>query len=262
MPHLVCDGVRLHFEETGRGVPPLLFVHGWTCNQTMFAPQVAAFQERHRVVAVDLRGHGQSDKPEQAYTMTAFADDLAWLCRELEIERPVVIGHSMGGLIALTLAAHHPAVPGAIVTIDSPILPAKAVVGNLAPLLEALRGPGFREAQRAFVSSMLFIPTDNPAIKERVIGIMNSAPQHVMASAFENMFAPDHAALAAACRVPWLALYAAHPATDLLELRRRCPHVVTGQTVGAGHFPQLEVPEQVNTMIMRFLVVGGIAACA
>jgi pimeloyl-ACP methyl ester carboxylesterase len=71
---------------------------------SMFQPQIETFRKRHRVVAVDLRGHGQSDKPEQAYTMRGFADDLVWLCREVRIERPVVIGHSMGGVIALTLA--------------------------------------------------------------------------------------------------------------------------------------------------------------
>ncbi len=257
MPHLVRDGTRLYFEDAGSGTPPLLFVHGWTCNHTMFAPQIEAFRERHRVVAVDLRGHGQSDKPAQAYTMPAFADDLAWLCRELGIERPVVIGHSMGGVIALTLAARRPEVPSAIVTVDSPILPPKSVVDNLAPFLQALHSPGYREAQRAFISSQLFVPTDDPAIKERVIDTMTSAPQHVMASAFENLITPDQPALVADCRVPWLALFAAHPITDLLELRRLCPHVVTGQTVGAGHFQQLEVPDQVNAMIARFLVVLG-----
>ena len=260
MPHLVRDGIRLYFEDAGRGTPPLLFVHGWTCNHSMLAPQIEAFRGRHRVVAVDLRGHGQSDKPEQAYTMGGFADDLAWLCRELGIERPVVIGHSMGGVIALTLAAHHPDVPSAIVTVDSAILPPKALVENLAPFLEALRGSGYREAQRAFISNVLFIPTDSAAIREQVIETTTSAPQHVMASALENMFAADHAALVAACRVPWLALYAAHINTDLPELRRLCPHVTTGQTVGAGHFQQLEVPDQVNAMITRFLAVSGVGA--
>ena len=78
MRHLERDGVALGYEETGEGEPPVLLVHGWCCDHTYLAPQLEHFVERgHRVVAVDLRGHGKSDKPHQRYSMQAFADDLA-----------------------------------------------------------------------------------------------------------------------------------------------------------------------------------------
>jgi pimeloyl-ACP methyl ester carboxylesterase len=247
------DGVKLFFQEAGSGTPPLLLVHGWTCDHTYLAPQLEYFRDAHRVVAVDLRGHGQSDKPQQDYTMAGFADDLVWLCGRLKIEKPVVIGHSMGGVITLALAARAPQLPSAIVTVDSPILPLPAVASNVRLLLDALRGPGYRQAQRDFVSNMLFIATDDPARKQKILDQMSSAPQHVMASAFENIFTFDHEAAAAACKVPWLMLYPGHVTTDLARLHTLCPHVTTGQTVGAGHFQQLEVPEQVNAMIARFL---------
>jgi len=67
--------------------------------------------EGHRVVAVDLRGHGQSDKPHETYTMQLFADDLAFLREELGPERPVVIGHSMGCVVAFAFAAAIPSSP-------------------------------------------------------------------------------------------------------------------------------------------------------
>jgi pimeloyl-ACP methyl ester carboxylesterase len=60
----------------------------------------------HRVIAADLCGHGASDAPSRKYTVAEFADDLAWLCAELNVQRPVVVGHSMGGVIALELAAN------------------------------------------------------------------------------------------------------------------------------------------------------------
>ncbi|HVN84159.1 MAG TPA: alpha/beta hydrolase [Candidatus Binatia bacterium] len=250
------DGVALCYEAVGAGAPALLFVHGWCCDHTYFAPQVDYFLRTHRIVAVDLRGHGESDKPQQDYTMPAFADDLAWLCEQLRVERPVVVGHSMGGVIALALAARHPYVPAAIVTVDSPILAPAAIVEAISPFLAALRSPQFREAQRMFVSDRLFHPDDDPARKARITEAMAQAPQHVMASAFENIFAFDHAQAAAACKIPWLALYAADPISDLVRLRQLCPQLVVGQTVGAGHFHQLEVPEQVNAMIARFLRVS------
>jgi pimeloyl-ACP methyl ester carboxylesterase len=115
----------------------------------------------------------------------------------------------------------------------------------------------YREAQRKFVADMLFLPTDDPQRKVQIVETMSSAPQHVMASAFENTtFRYDSAAAVAACKVPFLVLIAAQPLSDLARLRELCPHAVVGQTVGAGHFHQLEVPEQVNVMIERFLTVA------
>ena len=253
---LTRGGVALCFTEAGSGAPPLVFVHGWTCDHTFFTPQVEYFSRAHRVVAVDLRGHGESDKPQQDYAMAAFADDLAWLCGQIGLGKPVIIGHSMGGLIALEVAARHPHLPAAIVTVDSPILPPEGTFEGLAPFVAALRTSAYQEAQRQFVEQMLFIPTDDPARKARILDVMSSAPRYVMASAFENIARFDQAAAAAACKVPWLALFAAHMFTDMPRLRAVCPHVVTGQTVGAGHFHQLEVPEQVNAMIERFLVTS------
>ena len=150
MRQLIRDGVRLCFEEAGSGTPPLLFVHGWTCDHTFFAPQFEHFGRAHRVIAVDLRGHGASDKPQQDYTITAFADDVRWLCEQVGAEKPVLIGHSMGGVIALVVAARYPDLPAAIVTLDSLIVPTAEVDEMVPVLVAALRGPAFREVQRQF----------------------------------------------------------------------------------------------------------------
>ena len=256
MQQLIRDGVKLCFEEAGAGTPLLLFVHGWTCDHTFFAPQFEYFQRAHRVIAVDLRGHGESDKPEQEYTMAALADDVRWLCEQIGAAKPVVIGHSMGGLIALVLAARYPDVPAAIATLDSLIVPTAELREMVPALVAALRGPAFREMQRQLVSEMLFLPTDDAARKARILDTMSSAPQHVMASAFEHLCTCDTADAAAACKVPFLALYAEPVRSDLAQLRALCPHVKTGQTVGVGHFHQLEAPEQINPMIARFLATA------
>jgi pimeloyl-ACP methyl ester carboxylesterase len=259
MQQLIRDGVALAYQEVGRGDPPLLLVHCWTCDHTFLAPQAQYFSKRHRVVSVDLRGHGESDKPEQAYTVAGFADDLLWLCEQLAVTRPVVIGHSMGGNVALDLAAQHPDFPAAIVMIDSCIVPAPGLAAPLQQASEALRGQDFREASRQLIESVC-LPTDEAERKARLIAVQTSAPQHVMSSAFdEHIILWDGAAAAAACRVPALYIGAASPLADVPRLRELCPHLVVGQTVGAGHFNNQEVPEQVNAMIERFLSVSGTA---
>jgi pimeloyl-ACP methyl ester carboxylesterase len=249
------DGVALCFTEAGSGTPPLLFVHGWTCDRAFFNPQFEHFRRSHRVVAVDLRGHGASDKPEQDYTMAAFADDVAWLGEQIGLHKPVILGHAMGGLVVIDLAARYSEFPAAIVTLATPVLLTAAACDQLLPVIAALRTAEFRQAQRRMVEQGLFLPTDDPVRKAEILDRMSSAPQHVMASAFEHTVAYYRDMPIAACRVPWLALFASW-IPDVTRLRALCPHVMTGQTVGAGAFHQLEVPAQVNAMIDRFLQVA------
>src|SRR5207302_5097401 len=107
----------------------------------------AHFGQRQRVVAVDLRGHGGSAAPEQDYTIPGHADDVAWMIQELGLNKPVVIGHSMGGAIAFDLAARYPELPAAIVAIDAPVVVPPEIgmiVGG--PLLAAMGSAGWNRA--------------------------------------------------------------------------------------------------------------------
>jgi len=253
---LVRDGVRLAYTEAGQGNPPLLLVHGWCCDHTYFAPQAEYFSQTHRVISVDLRGHGASDKPAQDYTMDAYADDLAWLCQQLGVDKPVIVGHSMGGVIAFVMAARHPEQVAAVVAVDSPLVPPAALAGQITGLVAGLKSPAYAEVSRGFTSNALFLPTDDADRKTQIVEHMAGAPQHVMASAMECIFNCDTAAAASGCKVPALLINAAHPLADVVPLRELCPQLVVGQPVGAGHFNQLEVPEQVNAMIERFLEVN------
>ena len=259
MEHRTRDGVKSAFAETGSGSPPIVLVHGWTCNHTYFAPQRDHFSSRHRVVSVDLRGHGQSDKPKGPYTIAGFADDLAWLCRELGLDKPVVIGHSMGGMAAIELAARHAELPSAIVACDSPVAVPAQLATTMVAITAEFQKPDWRPAHRAFLSDALFGPADDPKRKARILADMTSAPDHVTLGCWEAIIGADIDDAARKCRVPFLYLAAESPLADLSRLRELNPQVVIGQTVGAGHFHQLEVPEQVNAMIDRFLKVSRIS---
>lgn len=258
MSELVRDGVRLWYAEAGAGDPPLLFAHGWCCDHTYFEPQFEHFAGRHRVVAVDLRGHGRSDKPRQDYTVPGFADDLAWIARELGLARVVLVGHSLGGIAALDAAARHPDVVAAAVLVDpSPVVQPAGLDELARPFIKALHGPHYAEAARQHVEETLFAPTDDPHVRARVVAEKCATPQHVMASAMEQIFAWDGEATAAACSVPVLNVSAGSGFNDVDGFKRLCPHLVTGQAVGAGHFLPLLVPEQVNSMIERFVATAG-----
>jgi pimeloyl-ACP methyl ester carboxylesterase len=258
MRQLDRDGVALYYEEAGEGEPPVLLVHGWCCDHTYFAPQVEHFVERgHRVVAVDLRGHGKSDKPHQRYAMQDFADDLAWLCQRLELTKPVVVGHSMGGIVAFDLAARYPHLPSAVVMLDAAVVLPSAARAAIPGLLEELRDPDYRTVLREYASRALFIPTDDEQRKERILQSISSTPQHVVVSAFEGLRDYDPTEAAGGLAVPgvYIAADELQPRSDMTRFHEMFSDIQYGKTVGSGHFCQLEVPEQVNAMIERFLVV-------
>jgi len=253
MQRLVRDGVGLAYTEAGSGGPPLLLVHGFGNDHTSFEPQVEHFRRARRVVAVDLRGHGASDAPRQAYTIAGFADDLAWLCEQLGLYRPLVVGHSLGGLVALELGARWPELVAGIALLDAPVCAAAPLREALGGLAQALRGPEFRAVVQGFIEQAGFLPDDDQAVKARILEIVGRAPQHVMVAEMEELARYDSAAAAAACRAPALLIAAAAPLADVARFRELCPRLVVGQTVGTGHFHQLLVPDQVNGMLERFL---------
>ena len=251
------DGIALRYELRSGTGRPIVLVHGWCCDHTYFAPQLEHFGARgHAVLALDLRGHGESDAPEQEYSMRVLANDVAWLVGELGLERPVFVGHSMGGVVAFQLAIDRPELPAAIVMIDSPVTRPDASRERLPAFLDALRSPDYRQAIVSYVEGVLFLPTDDGARKAEILARMPTTARHVVVSALEGMrdFDPDEAET----RVLAPSLYIAAddaPLSDLPHLFRIAPGMLFGQTVGSGHFCQLEVPEQVNAMLDRFLAV-------
>lgn len=256
MPYLTRDGVKLYYEEAGvaaAGQPALVFVHGWCCNHTHFAPQFEHFKSTHRVVAVDLRGHGDSDKPVEDYTMPLFADDVAFVCRELGIERAVAIGHSMGGNVVTAMAVRHPDLVQAAVGVDTALFTSEGARQRLTPRIEAMSKPDYLEAALAMVNSM-FLPWDDAERCETIRQGMTSVPQHTMVSAMQGNLAQTAESLGT-IKTPFLLISAGWVPVDLAAIRQVIPDLRYGQTFGSGHFCMLEVPDQVNAMIEHFLAL-------
>jgi hypothetical protein len=112
-----------------------------------------------------------------------------------------------------------------------------------------LCGPDYQEVQRRYAEEF-FLPTDDAHLKARLIAGLSSLPQHVTLSAWEqHLLVGDGEEAAAACRVPALLISSGTPLSDISRFQELTPQLVTGQTVGAGHFITLFVPEQVNAMI-------------
>lgn len=113
------NGVRIHYTRTGGDLPPLVLAHGFSDDGLCWTPVAEALAPEFDVVMVDARGHGKSDAPESGYGQLDLAADLYGVIVGLGLERPAILGHSMGGATTMALAGMYPETPGTILIEDA-----------------------------------------------------------------------------------------------------------------------------------------------
>jgi pimeloyl-ACP methyl ester carboxylesterase len=108
MPHVQINGANLHYTDVGNGPETIFFVHGLAFDGRMFEAQIDHFKSRYRCIAMDLRGHGQSDLTDSGYDMDGMADDAAALMKHLDCGPCHFVGWSIGGFMGMRVAIAHP----------------------------------------------------------------------------------------------------------------------------------------------------------
>lgn len=247
------DGYRVHYKTLGTGEPTLVFVHGWSCDLRVFRFQVPAFADRSRLVLVDLPGHGQSDKPELAYTPALFARAVDAVLRDAGVPRAVLVGHSNGTPVIREFYRLYPAKTRGLVVVD----------GNLRPLIPTAQypqiaarysGADYRDRVGAVVDGMMSTQGAAP-LRDEVKSLMIATPQHVVVRSLEGLadpklWAPDP------IRVPLLLILAKSPywnATDRAFVRRLAPQADYQVWEAVGHFVMMEKPAEFNAALASFL---------
>jgi len=250
------DGIPLHYSTHGTGPATLVFVHGWTCDESSWAAQIEPFAERYRVVTVDLPGHGQSGAPAaDAFSIDLFAHAVEAVRAEIGAESIVLIGHSMGAPVIRQYARHYPRHVAALVPVDGPISAAVFVFptsDGAPPQLPDFSGPQGREMREAMVRGM-FTPDTPPAVEAHVLEMMLSAPQETAVGAMQAIGDPE---LWADVTIP-MPVYAVYAGTaempSLEAVRQSVPEFEAVQIEGTGHFLMMEKPDEFNARLDGFL---------
>jgi pimeloyl-ACP methyl ester carboxylesterase len=241
------DGLRLAYVTGGEGQPPLVFVHGGLSSHHAFDPQLEHFVRTNRVLAADLRGHGWSAASETPSSIDVMADDIAFLCDSEGIVQALVVGHSMGGLVALDLARRYPQLTRALVLIESPIVPPEAHAARSEGLLAALRG---REYDAFVVEWARRMVVPGASHAQRIVEEMRRTPQEVAVSVVEQMLGYDTEAAVVVCPVPILVVGGA---VDVARLHVLRPDAIVLPPVGASHYGHLDAPGGLNALIQSAL---------
>jgi len=249
------DGIRLHSSSAGKGGKTLIFVHGWTCDDSSWTEQVPELSKHYRVITLDLPGHGRSGSTKDGtLSMDLFARAVEAVRAEAKADKVVLLGHSMGTPVIRQYARLYPQHVAGMVFVDGLVsLGNGARQGGPPPPQPAnMRGPDGLKNREAMIRTM-FTPATPQPLQQKILKMMLSAPE---ATAYSAMTATFDAAnwKEDLMTMPVLGIYAdksglANPAYS----KKVFPSFEYVEIPGTGHFLMMEKPKEFNQLVMGFV---------
>jgi 3-oxoadipate enol-lactonase len=255
------NGITIDYRDGGDGLP-VVFIHAFPLNQTMWDEQIEALSGVCRTITLDLRGFGASDLPAGPYWMAQMACDVRSLMYDLHIERCVLVGLSMGGYAAMAFYRNFPDSVSALVLADTRAA-ADNQEGRERRLQMAVRAETEGLASIADeMTRVLLGPSTlagRPDIVERVRAMMMSTRPEGFAAAQRGMAArPDSMAMLSGIKCPTLVIGGRDDSLSLPAVAEAMQARITQSRVriveGAGHLSNMEQPEAFNEALGEFIV--------
>ena len=246
------DGVSIAYTVFGEGSPALVFIHGWMCDQTYWAAQAEAFSKTHTVVTIDLAGHGKSGMEREGWPLMALGADVEAVVEALDLDRVILIGHSMGGPVVLEAARLMPERVIGVVGVDT-LQDADHTFDpeEVAPFLAAFESD-FPGTCRGFVASM-FPEGADPALVERIAADMSAGPPEIGIALMRRFIDYDAAAAFAAvpAAIPIRCINSTMNATNVENNRAYHEDFEMVEMDGVSHFLMIERPQEFNTHLAQ-----------
>ena len=247
------DGAKVHYTDYGTGENALLFVHGWACDETFWSGQASALGAKFHVITIDFPGHGQSDKPQIAYTMDLYARAIDAVLRDAKVKSVVLVGHSNGTPVIRQFYRKFPEKTRALVIVDGPLRP----FGDktmMEKFVARLKAPNYAENAGKMIDGMTS-PIQDAALREKIKTAMLRTPQYVATTEFEStldeaLWKPDKIS------VPVLMILAKQPAWSAEYeqfVRGIVPDLDYQVWENVSHFLMMEQPEKFNRAVEVFV---------
>ena len=251
---LLLQGVGIEYSIDGpRTGIPVVFIHGFPFDKSMWNPQVEAFKRQFYIITYDIRGHGSSDVGDGQYTIELFVDDLMAMLDHLKISRAVLVGLSMGGYIALRAAERNPDRIRGLVLCDTRS-EADTNEGKIrrATQVNILKRDGTKSFAATFVSGVFYEKTlsDQPAVVERIrTTIEKTSPLSIAGTLIALAGRTDTSSALYNIRVPTLILVGKH---DMLTPVSASTAVTASLSVSPhGNRPSVSTVKEIETGIPK-----------
>jgi pimeloyl-ACP methyl ester carboxylesterase len=251
------DGAKVHYTDYGAGEKALVFIHGWSCDETFWAGQGPTLGAKFHVITIDLPGHGQSDKPQVTYTMDLYARAVDAVLRDAQVKAATLIGHSNGTPVVRQFYRKFPEKTRALVIVEGALRPFgdKAMMEKFVAQLKA---PNYEENTGKLIDGMTS-PIQDVALREKIKAAVLRTPQYVAASEMEatldpELWKPDK------INVPVLMILAKQPSWNAEYeqfARGIVPDLDYQVWEGVSHFLMMEQPAKFNAALIAFLEKHG-----
>jgi pimeloyl-ACP methyl ester carboxylesterase len=242
------DGVTIVYSAAGKGEPALVFIHGGLADRSFYASQLTAFSDRHRVLAVDLAGHGESGTNRTKWGLPEFGADVKAVVEAEKVQHAIIFGNSLGGPVAAEAALLLPGKALGVVGVDT----FQSLAYAFTPEEARQRAELFRRDFPAAVKGMvktLFHPDADPAVMADAEGRMARTSPEAAYAMFLSLAGYDMGAAARRLTVPLRAINGDLYPTDVDGVRKVKADFKAVIMPHMGHYPMIERPEEFNRLV-------------
>jgi pimeloyl-ACP methyl ester carboxylesterase len=242
------DGVHVQYRVYGTGEPALVFIHGWSCDSNYWREQLPAFEKKYTLVTVDLAGHGGTDGNRTEWSIARFGQDVATALSAVPNKQIILVGHSMGGPVAIEAARLLKGRVIGIIGVDTfksigAPAPSPAQVDAALKPFEA----DFIGQTRTLVADHLFVKGANPQLAQKIAYDMSLSPPRVAVPSMRAVLEYDFTEPLKDISVPIVAINSdlGEPVNEA-RVRKVLPKFRTVTLPGTGHFLMMEDPQRFN----------------
>ena len=237
-----ADGTSIRFQVDGAGEPTLVLVHGWALDHCLWDGQVPWLSKTHRVVTLDLAGHGGSGRARAQWTMNAFGQDVQAVVEAVGMNAVILVGHSMGGPVVLEAARRLPARVRGIVLVDTLLDVEQRTPPDQIEAFARQLEADYEGATTQMANQYLFSPATPQPVRERVLRHALALPADVSIAMLRQAWSYDPLPALREIKAPIRAVNADMFPTNLESNRRHMPGYEAAIVAGSGHYPMLEDP--------------------
>jgi sigma-B regulation protein RsbQ len=249
---LTPDSVHIDYRVWGTGEPAVVLIHGWACNANYWTAQIEALKSKYTVVAVNLAGHGASERNRTDWSLGNYGEDVATVVRQLKNRQVILVGHSMGADVALEASRRIGDRVIGIIAVDSlktiglPPMRRQEIDRQLAPFRDH-----FIEATRDYVTKEMFAKGADPAFVQKVAYDMSREPPQIAIPSMQSLLTRDFTTLLPDIHVPVLAINSDLSPTDEARIGKYLPGFKADVLDHTGHFLMMEVPQRFNPVLLK-----------